>query len=191
MTVAPDSITAPPVPILQHDTEFSALLDMYRARAPLRVLEVGTFHGGTLWHWIHHAAAGARVVSVDSYTAGVDNRGLFTEWATGAGCDMRLIAGDSHAPATIAAAAAHAPFDWIFIDAGHYLHEVSADWANYMPMCQPGGIVALHDILPPTRAHPEIEVAFLWQQIRDAGYTTREIIADPSADWGGIGIVEI
>ena len=65
---------------------------------------------------------------------------------------------------------------------------VKDDWDNYGPMCAPGGCVLFHDILPPTQAHPEIEVAHLWEEIRKT-HRTLEIVADRGAEWGGIGVV--
>jgi len=67
-----------PVPVLQNQSELAELIALYRDRKPKRTLEVGTYHGGTLYHWLRHAPRGATVVSVDSYTVpGVDNRHLY------------------------------------------------------------------------------------------------------------------
>ena len=176
------------VPIFQHAWEFERLLELYRMRPPWHVLEVGTYHGGTLYHWLQNAQEGALVVSVDSYQAGVDNRALYEEWAP-EGVGVRTIAGDSHAPETVRQAGLHAPYDWLFIDAGHLYEEVKADWESYGPMVAPGGIVAFHDILPPTAAWPEIEVERLWREIQAQGYVTQELVADAGAEWGGIGVV--
>jgi hypothetical protein len=82
-----------------------------------------------------------------------------------------------------------APYDFIFIDAGHYYPEVRADWDAYLPLAQKGAMVVFHDILPPSVVHPEIEVARLWAEIKADGYDTEEIVADRDADWGGIGVV--
>lgn len=177
-----------PVPIFQHEYEFATLLDIYRERRPLRVLEVGTYHGGTLYHWLQNARPGAVIVSVDSYMAGVDNRHLYAEW-TPAGVTLHVLCGDSRDPDIIMAAAEHGAYDWTFIDAGHYYDEVQADWENYRPLTGPGGLIAFHDILPPSPSHPEIQVDRLWREIQRAGHVTREIVADPDADWGGLGVV--
>lgn len=175
---------AAPVPIFQHVAEFAALLTKYRELAPMRTLEVGTFHGGTLYHWLQNAPDGATVVSVDSYTAGVDNRHLYDEWKP-PDVSLHVIEGDSRDPRTVEQAAEHAPYQWVFIDAGHYYPEVLADWNNYGPLAD--GVVCFHDILTHAN-HPEIEVGQLWQELQ-ADYETEEIIGNPNADWGGIGIL--
>jgi predicted O-methyltransferase YrrM len=182
-------VQSTPVPILQHEQEFAQLLDVYRELEPRRVLEVGTFHGGTLYHWLTNAPEGATVVTVDNYAAGVDNRHLYGGW-TPEGVSLQVIAGKSAAESTVAQAKAWAPYDFIFIDAGHYYTEVKADWEAYLPLAQMRAVIALHDILTHP-AHPEIEVGRLWAEIKAEGYETEEFVADPDADWGGIGVVRL
>lgn len=176
-----------PVPIFQWEKEFSVLLELYRRIKPRRVLEVGTYHGGTLYHWLQHARKGARIVSLDSYAVGVDNRHLYEKW-TREDINLEVVEGDCHAVEVIDFVRTFGPYDWVFIDAGHYLNEVTEDWANYGPMVRPGGWAIFHDILPPNDVHPEIEVAHLWKKIRK-DHLTLEIINDTNATWGGIGIV--
>lgn len=180
---------AAPVPVFQHEAEFAELLDLYRARKPRRVLEIGTYHGGTLYHWLQNAAPGTTVVSLDSYAVGVDNRTCYSEWVP-EGVTLEVIEGDSRDPATVGAIGRWSPYEWIFIDAGHWYAEVKSDWDNYSPMCVEGGVVCFHDILDDRVHHPEIEVAQLWREIKNARerYAWMEIVNDPDAWWGGIGI---
>lgn len=175
-----------PVPIFQHRAEFEALLDLYRQRKPKRVLEIGTYHGGTLYHWLLNASPGAIVVSLDTYTA-ADNRRLYADWPP-SGVELRVIEGDSRDPAIIARATDHGPYDWLFIDADHYYEGVKADWENYRPICAPGAIVVFHDIVSSPEYHPEIEVGRLWEEIK-ANYRTEEIVHDRSDVWAGLGVV--
>jgi len=177
-----------PVAVFQHIWELTALLDLYKQRKPKRVLEIGTYHGGTLYHWLQNAAKGATIVSVDSYAVGVDNRDLYLDW-TPPNIKLVALCGDSHAPDTGLEVWRYGPFDWIFIDAGHYYAEVAKDWDIYSQMAAPGAVVAFHDISPPHPNHPEIEVQKLWREIQAQGYVTQELIASPTQDWGGIGLV--
>ncbi len=176
-----------PVPVFQWEEEFVQLLDIYRERQPQRVLEIGTYHGGTLYHWLQNAPDGAVVVSVDSYQARVDNRDQYDSWCPD-NVWVVAIEGDSHASETVERVENNGPYDWLWIDAGHRYREVEADWLLYRPMVNAGGIVAFHDILPPSRNHPEIEVSRLWTELKAEGYKTDEIIGG-SIDWGGIGVV--
>jgi cephalosporin hydroxylase len=88
------TIIETPVPLLQHHDEFTQLLDLYRQIKPERVLEVGTYHGGSLYHWLQNAAPKATIVTIDSYTTGVDNSDQYTNWAT-SNADVVVIRGDS------------------------------------------------------------------------------------------------
>lgn len=176
-----------PVPTYQHQWEYDQLARLYRQRKPRRVLEIGTFHGGTLHLWLTHAAPRCLVVAVDTYAVGVDNRPLYPDW-TKRSTILHVIEGDSHAPETIGRVGTFAPYDWIFIDAAHYFADCLADWANFRPMAAPGAVVVFHDLLTAPN-HPEIQVDQLWDQIRRAGYLTQEIVANPDSDWGGIGVV--
>ncbi len=176
-----------PVPILQWEKELEVLLELYRRADPMDVLEVGTYHGGTLYHWLQNVRRpGVRIVSVDSYAVGVDNRVLYDDW-NAKGAILQVIEGDSHSPAVLKEVGALGPFDFVVIDAGHYLAEVTRDWNNYLPMVKPGGMICLHDILTHP-VWPSIEVGQLWAEIKK-DYLTFEIVADRDAEWGGWGCV--
>ena len=175
-----------PVPIFQREWEFAQLMALYRERAPRRVLEVGTFHGGTLYHWLRLAQPGATVVTIDSYTAGVDNRDQYAAW-TPATVDLHVVEADSRSIAAVSYAAGLAPYDWIFIDADHLEASVQADWDNYAPLCAPGGVVALHDICP--SPHEWLQVDRVWRRIQAQGYVTQELVCAYGLDWSGIGVV--
>lgn len=176
-----------PVPIYQWEAEFEQLLRLYVKRKPKRVLEIGTYHGGTLYHWLQNAQPGTAVVSVDNYVAGVDNRALYSAW-----CPPRVlchtVAADSNDEETAKVVRLMGPYDWIWIDADHLYESVRRDWELYSPMCNPGGVVCFHDILPPSVAFPTYGVNVLWDELK-ARYRTEEFIADPKALWGGIGVV--
>ncbi len=181
-----------PVPIFQHQYEWDRLLEVYRLKAPQRVIEIGTHAGGTLYHLLQNAVPGAVVVSVDSYTAHYDNRHLYADW-TPLGVTLHAIQGDSRAASTIAAVKAHGPYDFVFIDAGHYEAEVADDWRNYSGLAAPGAIVAFHDIITHD-SWPSIEVEKVWRRIQRRGYVTQEFVWStgvPPNDqgWGGVGVV--
>lgn len=175
--------------IFQHEWEFVKLLEIYKQAKPQRVLEVGTYFGGTLWHFIQNAVRGTKIVSCDTFKVGADNRGLFAQWAREREVDLRLIAGDSTKVETVEAVRAEGPFDFCFIDADHFYDPVLSDWTNYGAMVVPGGIVAFHDIWEDKDAHPEIDVQRLWREIQQKGYITQELVCDPPGPWGGIGVV--
>ena len=175
-----------PVPILQWEAEFAVLLELWKRMRPTRTLEIGTYHGGTLYHWLTNSNGEGTIVSVDSYAVGVDNRHLYDEWNED-GAYLHVIEGNSHHGPTVREVDLRGPYDFVLIDAGHYYKEVKKDWGLYRPMVRPGGLVCFHDILTHP-AWPSIEVGRLWEEIKK-DYLTFEIVADRNAEWGGIGVV--
>ncbi len=176
-----------PVEILQWEGEFEQLLDLYRKKKPKRLLEIGTYYGGTLYHWLKNAQPGATIVSLDSYVTGVDNRHLYDEWVPD---DVNLVVIDANSndPATVPVVMEHGPFDWVFIDGGHYYHEAKADWDLWKPCAKKKGIVVLHDIVT-NPEWPWIEVEILWREIQREGYVTQEIVFDKPDPVCGLGVV--
>ncbi len=170
-----------PVPLLQHHGEFAELLTLYRTAAPRRVLEIGTYHGGSLYHWLRNATPGTTVVSIDRYDL-VDDTHLYGKWA-GDGVEIVVIRGDSNDSATAGKAAAHGPYEWIYIDADHQLRNVQRDWHLYRPLATPGGVVVFHDITP--SSDPSLQADARWAELR-AEERTFEIQA---ANGWGIGVV--
>jgi predicted O-methyltransferase YrrM len=165
-----------PVEMLQHDREFEQLLDLYRQRKPMRVLEIGAGHGGTLYHWLHNAQPGAFIVAIDDRHT---NHGAYQGWSPG-GVTSVTLHGDSADPAIVRQAQAFGPYDWVFIDADHHEPSVRADWRAYSGLAAPGAVVALHDIAEST--DPTVQVAPLWRELRDR-FETLELV-EP----GGFGI---
>ena len=62
-------------------------------------------------------------------------------------------------------ARSNAPYDLLFIDAGHSYQDVGRDHYNYASLVRAGGIVAFHDALP-RPAYPEVEV---WRYLASLG----------------------
>ncbi len=71
--------------------------------------------------------------------------------------DERHPGADTRSAAAITLAARYAPYDLVFIDAGHSYRDVEHDYLHYREMLRSGGVVALHDALP-RPAYPEVEV---------------------------------
>ena len=151
------------VAVYQNPWELEMLLSVLELE-PLfaNVLEVGTYEGGTLQHWIKMSP---EVVVVDDEMRFADHWRI---WADDAQCDLTLLHGSSHDPQVVAKARELGPYDLVFIDAGHTFADVEADWNAYGEL---GRIVALHDILP----RPDYGVAELWTMLRQEGVRWMEI----------------
>ncbi len=184
------TIAQSPVQVAQLQVELDSLMALYRARAPRRVLEIGTFCGGTLWYFLQASEPGTTVVTVDSLVDAPDNRALFPDWCP-EGVHCIPVIGDSHDPETVALVAEHAPFDFALIDGLHTYTSVQKDWELYRPLMAPGSVLALHDIRL-VRDYPETNetagVSKLWREIQEQGYVTQEIVCTPGQTEYGIGI---
>ena len=71
--------------------------------------------------------------------------------------DLNSTGASTHDLAALTLATQHAPFDFLFIDAGHDFTDVQDDHAAYGPLVRPGGIVAFHDALQ-RKGFEEVEV---------------------------------
>lgn len=181
---------AAPAPACQLDPEFRALLGIVRRLAPRRILEIGVMDGGTLYQWMK-ACPDSTIVAIDLPDgpfgkAGASQPGEWARWALAHGVDLRLWTGDSHEAEAAEFAAGSSPFDFAFIDGDHSYAGARADWETYAPMVRPGGLVALHDILPHPN-YPAVEVDRLWREIKDE-HNTAELVSYPGQVWGGIGL---
>lgn len=150
-------------PCYQSARELAVLYALVALRRPARVLEVGSFHGGTLERWIAAAAPGGHVVSMDLPVIRQPvNR--WQAWADAVDVRLTVLTGSSHDPRIIRQAADCGPYDFILIDADHTEWAVRADWATYRPMVAQGGLIALHDI----NERPGYGVSALWAELRAA-----------------------
>jgi cephalosporin hydroxylase len=182
-----------PVHTAQRTWELMRLVSLYFDLQPLRVLEIGTEIGGTLWHWLQNAIPGSVVVSVDDMASlnGEQREklpGMWQSWCP-QGVRFEKITGDSKDPQIIAKVKELLlQVDFLFIDGDHTYEGVRADWMNYGPMVRRGGLIAFHDLITPDFGK-HVKVPQLWKEIQDAGYITMNLFADPSENWGGIGVV--
>jgi predicted O-methyltransferase YrrM len=181
----------------QNAHEIEQLYERVLALKPRRVLEIGTARGGTLYLWTQAAADDAVIVSVD--LPGGDFGGayprcrmpFYREFAR-PGQTMHLLRADSHQPQTreqVQSLLHSAPLDFLFIDGDHTYEGVRADFEQYAPLVRPGGMVAMHDILP-RQEGSTIQVHRLWQQLRGQ-YPTAEIVGPEGTRRIGIGVITV
>lgn len=181
-----------PVPAYQNPWELAQMLEVYNNTQPWSVLELGPYHGGTLWHFIKHSFTNIRVGAVDFFDEKLGSRAAtptdWERWANEAEVKFRFFEGNTHDPEIIEQVNTFFPLgiEWLFIDANHSYEDAKADFQNYGIMVPPGGVIGIHDIRPKTMGTYQ-----LWEEIRNAGYVTQQIVADPYNDTvdAGIGLV--
>jgi predicted O-methyltransferase YrrM len=180
----------------QNEDEVRRLFNMVCKLRPKRVLEIGTARGGTLYLWAQAAAPDATIVSVDLPGgpfggAYPECRTLFYESFAQEHQQVHLMRADSHHAGTLKFVRQlfnDQPIDFLFIDGDHTYEGVKADFQLYSPIVKPGGLIALHDILP-RPDDPTIQVDRFWQEIKErcAG---KELVGDPASGRQiGIGVI--
>lgn len=194
----PDFYHDPEAPYqpMQYDWEFRKLLDFYRKKKPVRVLEIGVDWGGTLYQWIKHNRSKFPVIcAVDavgwnwSSSSSGGNKQEWQTWASMFNVALYPVLGDSHDPNMVDEMRSHGPYDWVFIDGDHSYEGAKADFDNCLPMLAPGGVVVFHDIVK----HPgddRIGVWRLWAELNERyKMRTMEFITSPDQEQCGIGIL--
>lgn len=183
----------------QIPAEFVSLLRLvYGAEPrPKRVMEIGSYRGGTLFCSCRLAAPDALVISLDlpggQYGAGYPawKRRLYSAFAQ-PGQTLHLIRGDSHQAASLEQVKrllGGDRLDFLFIDGDHRYVGVKQDFEMYAPLVRSGGWVAFHDVIPNPRS-PTIEVYRFWDEIK-ARYEHREFITQRERGEMGIGALRM
>ena len=185
-----------PIKAGQIPQEIEALLKIVAELNVSRMLEIGSFNGGTLFLFSRMVNADAKIISLDlpgvQFGLGneISSRLLFTNFATEYQTVYPL-KGDSHLSTSLEKVKAilkGKKLDFIFLDGDHSYDGVKRDFEMYSPLVRRGGIVAFHDICehPPEMG---IEVHLFWNELKNR-YEYKEIINEPdSQKWAGIGVV--
>jgi predicted O-methyltransferase YrrM len=180
---------------MQVRSELRRLLELLAASPPRAVLEIGTAAGGTLFLLTRVAARDASVVSVDlpfgPFGSGYGlSRAFLYRGFPRAEQRLTLLRADSRDPATaqrVAGGLEGGGLDFLLIDGDHSYEGVRADWERYRPLVRPGGVVALHDIVPGP-AGDVGDVPRFWSELRRE-HEVEEIVAAPDQRGFGLGII--
>ena len=205
----PMSVTFSLRPI-QRPAEIVQLLRIIAALQPRRIVEVGSAAGGTLFLFARAAASDAILVGVDLPPQ--PEGGGLSDWraalyaeALGAPPQrVRMVRGDSHAPATVARvreALDGQAADFLFIDGDHSYAGVRRDYELFSPLVRTGGLIAFHDIVPDSYhrygIRTEVDtggVPLFWAELKalhQDNCRVSEIVEDPAQDGLGIGVMAI
>ena len=180
----------------QKISELGQLIRLLKRRKLRRIVEIGTYRGGTLWVWCQLATDDAHIVSIDlpaesevgrTGQAGLKRFAKHTQ-------RLEFIRSDSNREKTrdrLVNVLDGDRIDFLFIDGDHRYESVRRDFELYGPLVRLGGIVAFHDIIRPP-AFPDNQVYRYWNELRK-DYRVKEYL-DPSdergwGEWGGIGVL--
>lgn len=179
---------------MQKIRELAPLLGLVRRLEARVVVEIGSAKGGTFYAWAQVTRPDALLVSIDlpGGAFGGRLRGVDVGPLARDGQAVEAIRGDSHDPETferLLSVLGGRPVDVLFIDGDHSYAGVRDDFERYAPLVRPGGLVALHDIVP----HPPgsaCEVDRFWLEL-SAGRRSRELVDRGGDRYGGVGVVYV
>jgi predicted O-methyltransferase YrrM len=178
-------------------SEIEALLTLLKAEPPQNVLEIGTARGGTLFLLSQVASADARLASIDlpggDFGGGYDRvwipllKALPRERQS-----LKLLRADSHDSKTFDEARRWfkgRPLDCLLVDGDHHFEGVRRDFLMYGPLVRPGGVIAIHDIVP-GREDRVGGVPQFWDLVKKV-YETHELVENWAQGGFGIGVVHV
>jgi predicted O-methyltransferase YrrM len=177
-----------PVKIWQGPEEFEWLYKKVSDLKPKKILEVGSYYGGTLWYWLKLRPE--MIVAIDDRPPTMERQAMWGEWFKGTGTDLYFLRAESQDRRTVEVVRdrmGSEKFDFVFIDGDHHAHRCEHDWLAYWPMVRPGGFLAFHDIAHNPGNEEWYGVHRVWREIRESGLKTEEMINCP--DIMGTGIV--
>jgi cephalosporin hydroxylase len=176
---------------LQYKWEFEQFLEVLDQRHFSTVLEIGSWHGGSLYQMMKRADSEAQIMSIsEDISEGTTD--LICSWAKDFGHTALVIKGDSHDSIVLEKARSFfsVGLDLLFIDGDHSYEGCKQDFMDYGPLILPGGLIVLQDIIWTERC-PQVMVSKLWQEVREAGYIIQELYTHSSQGGLGIGIIYI
>jgi len=189
------------ITLTQCESEFECLLNLYKNLKPKNVLEIGSYFGYSLHHWLYYSEENARVISLDlpikEFCGENDPRIPIQEyaishewklWTKRNKNKLHLIQSSSLLESTknTVKDLLNGEFlDFVFIDGDHRYDAVKSDFTMYFDLVKKGGIIALHDI----GSAEEGGVDKLWQELQTnfINNKTESILHHPKNE-KGIGI---
>lgn len=189
------------IALTQYEPEFEVLLKHYIDLKAKNVLEIGSYFGSSLHHWLYYSSENARIISIDlpisEFCGSHDPRVPVQEfaiqnewklWTKRNKNKLHLIQHSSQLESTkkeVEKLLNGEFLDFLFIDGDHRYEAVKTDLEMYLPLVRKGGKIALHDI----NYAEEGGVHKLWDDIKE-NYRYMELRFHPEKE-KGIGIISI
>lgn len=172
--------------LLQVRSELDPVLDIYRKLNAKRVLEIGSWDGGTIREWLTNGPDTLTVVAVDLEHR---NRDAYAEW-TKPGQATVLYIGDSLQQPAKDFIANNGPYEFALIDGDHGYNAVRSDYEAVRPHMSKGGVIALHDIDGGTGFGADYGPGVLLRELEEAGGKVARFIDPTPMGWAhGLGVV--
>jgi predicted O-methyltransferase YrrM len=189
------AMESPVIAPQQIPSEFNELARLVKEKDCQRILEIGTYRGGTLFVFSRLSQPDATIISVD-YSLTFHGKivrslqpPLFRRIMQPRQ-KLSLLRADSHSPETlkkIESILNGAQLDFLFIDGDHRYEGVKQDFDMYSPLVRAGGLVAFHDI---ARTNKVEEVYRFWGEVKQR-YSHREFVHRTDDGAMGIGVLQL
>lgn len=181
----------------QRDWEIEQLFDLYDAMKPKHTLEIGSWYGATLYHWLTKAPVNGTVCNIDNLADCIHepHEDVINRWYSWAGNGVTFYSHIGQSDDIAIYKAIYSELDgeinFLFIDGCHTYDVVKHDIEMYAPLVKTGGVIALHDItMEESTKHPgQPAVLKLWREIQSAGYLTQELRINKNTC--GIGVIYV
>lgn len=184
-----------PVPCLQNEKELQDLLEIVEKLNPKKIIEIGTFYGGTLWFFIQASKNLETFTVIDLPIPPTDerhqdmmsSRAQWLSWIKD-GQEIHDKIGNSRQPEIIASVFRENPdcdIDLLHIDGDHTYEGVKADYENYKNLVRPGGLIVFHDVVN----IPEVNRFWIELESSIEDSECKKLIFSNEPDSWGIGII--
>lgn len=172
--------------LLQVRSELDPVLDIYRRLKATRVLEIGSWDGGTIREWLINGTDTMRMVAVDLEHR---NRDAYDEWRK-PGQTITLHTGSSLEQPAKDFIADCGPYEFALIDGDHGLDAVRSDYQAVAPHMSKGGVIALHDIDGGTGFGADYGPGVLLRELEAQGKRVERFVDPTPMPWThGLGLV--
>ena len=187
------AVESPAIAVQQISSEFLLLAELVKNERCERLLEIGTYRGGTLFVFSRLSDANATVISVDYPTTGFGRvlracQNAYLPRLVRRGQSLYLLRENSHSLGTLARVREILQgnkLDFLFIDGDHSYAGVRSDFEMYAPLVRSGGLLAFHDV---AKTNSKEEVYRLWNEIKP-NYKHAEFVHRTGPGAMGIGVL--
>jgi cephalosporin hydroxylase len=156
-----------PLHLQQTKDSIEGLAKAVKKESPSRMMEIGTYRGGSLYVWSQYLESVNKIISLDIDFQG--RKDFYPKFNPNK--EINLLTSDSHRKETrkkVEDMLNGSRLDFLYIDGDHSYEGVKNDFEMYHTLLTDDGIIGMHDI-----THPGTGVPKFWSEINEK-YQTAE-----------------
>lgn len=191
--------TVPAFSPIQQSDEITGFLKRIGRKPPRVICEIGTAGGGSLFLFTRVAAPDALLLTFDIAISPLYSHALrhFARESQQV-LSLCLNSQDAASLERTRMILSGRPIDLLYIDGDHSYEGVRKDFETYSRLVRPGGLIALHDIVPDARSRGGIPstadaggVPIFWRELKSSYANTEEFVHDWNQEGCGIGLIQL